>query len=262
MGGSVARRALLRLAERQSLDQRVARLETRPEAVLEYIAGLDDRLAALAGAADGPARDAVQHLVAAGGKRVRPLLCLLPPGPFRGPGPTGPWQSCSPRRVSSSTVLRCCTTTSSTWARRDAVASSPDRVAPTPPPSWGVTFCWCRPWSWPSRPASPGVVSAARDRGPDGEAEFAPARAPRLPRRGVRTTTSRSCGKTRPCSNGRRGRARAAGRQRSAGDACGATAPSSAWRFSCGRRAGPAAGTGGGGQVGAPGRRVRDPHFP
>jgi octaprenyl-diphosphate synthase len=76
-GGSVARRALLRLAERQSLDSVVARLETRPEAVLEYIAGLDDRLAALAGAADGPARDAVQHLVAAGGKRVRPLLCLL-----------------------------------------------------------------------------------------------------------------------------------------------------------------------------------------
>jgi octaprenyl-diphosphate synthase len=76
-GSRAARRALLRLAERQSLDRVVSQLEATPEAALEYVSRLDEQLAALGGTAEGPASEAVQHLLQVGGKRVRPLLCLL-----------------------------------------------------------------------------------------------------------------------------------------------------------------------------------------
>jgi geranylgeranyl pyrophosphate synthase len=82
------------------------------------------------------------HIVAAGGKRLRPLLtlaaarlCGYPSRAMAG----GTWRW--PPASSSSTPRRCCTTTWWTRARCGAARRAPTRCSATSPPSWWGTSC-------------------------------------------------------------------------------------------------------------------------
>lgn len=76
MNHAIAQDALLKVAESHSLAAVAKRLTTLLDSMKAELAALEERLGALELGGEGRVMDAVRHLLAAGGKRVRPFLCL------------------------------------------------------------------------------------------------------------------------------------------------------------------------------------------
>jgi octaprenyl-diphosphate synthase len=77
MSPSAAREALLKVATRHSLSAVAERLAALPDALEADLARLEGEIKALTTSRNGPVVGAIRHLLAAGGKRIRPTLCLL-----------------------------------------------------------------------------------------------------------------------------------------------------------------------------------------
>jgi len=89
MSEAIAQSALLRVAEHHSLDSVSKRLAVLPDTYLAELAEVERQLARIEADGAGPAVEVVRHLIGAGGKRVRPIVCLLSGRAFppREPGP-------------------------------------------------------------------------------------------------------------------------------------------------------------------------------
>ena len=89
MGQALAQGSLLRVAEEYNLADVRERLAVLPESFVAELAEVERRLVAIEADGTGPAVEVARRLLGAGGKRVRPLLCLLAGRAFppRRPGP-------------------------------------------------------------------------------------------------------------------------------------------------------------------------------
>jgi octaprenyl-diphosphate synthase len=83
MKQAIATEALLEVAARHGLPTASDRLIAMSESLRDDLARLEGRLASTLNGQRGPVEDAVRHLLSTGGKRMRPLLCLLAHRAFR-----------------------------------------------------------------------------------------------------------------------------------------------------------------------------------
>jgi octaprenyl-diphosphate synthase len=79
----IAKEALLEVAARHGLPSASKRLAAMSNSLRDDLVQLEGRLVSLLDGQHGPVEDAVRHLLDSGGKRMRPLLCLLAHRAFR-----------------------------------------------------------------------------------------------------------------------------------------------------------------------------------